>query len=475
MEDRSLPGPRSGHGIGVGSRGEPSPHRHDPEVDESENSLPEANQTAPLAARTAPTKLSTASVAVVESGDWKEAIADTAVPEGSLFGPEIGCRNVLDCTIASRVFEDMRKYEGFLVLPVTRTFTARHRSKDVSAKLLDREKVHQSKTEDAELLPCLEAFRVALEDQLPAIMVGTHDRETESFADGPKARELIKAYPEVRIRCFDTVTVMQCYTEAPGVAVSRVLDEALAGWRSRVVQWAMVTIRMTIAKKQKDVRKGPNLKRSGGWGQVLAKWAGSLFEGKPVDEYHEDPIEGHETIGGLRRTARSVAKLPGVMLAGAKLGRKLDGYLDEKPEITTFVLSLIDDGQKVLHDKSADTHNRCSPDCKSCKLKAITEEVRAVVVTFLDVEDSAPVDDGNGLSTELRPGIFEAWRRASGDPETEVETWLRKGAPCGLTEFPRNTGVFAAADAEDGKTDPSEILDENPIVHAAKIDEVKMP
>jgi len=70
----------------------------------------------------------------------------------------------------------MRKYEGFSGLPVTRTVTAKYRSKDVSAKLLDREKMHQRKTEDAELLPYLEAFRVALEDQLPAIMAGTHDR-----------------------------------------------------------------------------------------------------------------------------------------------------------------------------------------------------------------------------------------------------------------------------------------------------------
>jgi len=124
-----------------------------------------------------------------------------------------GCRNVLDCTIASRVLEDLRKYDGLLILPTTCTVTVEYRSRDTSAKLLGREKVHQRKTEDAELLPYLEAFRVALESQLPAIMVGTHDLETESFADGLKARELVKAYPEVKIRRFDTVTVMQCYTE----------------------------------------------------------------------------------------------------------------------------------------------------------------------------------------------------------------------------------------------------------------------
>jgi len=424
--------------------------------------------------------LSAASIAVVESREWKEAIADMAVPEESLFGPEIGCRNVLDCTIAARVLEDLRKYDGLLILPMTSTFTVKYRSRDTSARLLDREKVHQRKTEDAELLPYLEAFGVALESQLPAIMVGTHDPETESFADSLKARELIKAYPEVKIRRFDTVTVMQCYTDSPGAAVSRALEGALAGWRSRVIQWAMVNIRLTMAKKQKEVHKGPSLKRSGGWGQVLAKAArrqmygrraGILFEGKPVDEYHEDPIEGHETIGGLRRTARSVAKLPGVTLAGAKLGKELDGYLDGKPEITTFILDLIDEGQKVVHDESTGSCDRCSSGCKGCKLKEITEEVRTVISTYLEAEDTEPVNDGNGMSTELRPGIFEAWRRASGDPETEVENWLRTGAPCGLTEFPKNTGVFAAADAQEETTDPSDILDENPILHATKVDE----
>ena len=88
------------------------------------------------------------------------------------------------------------------------------------------------------------------------------------------------------------MTVMKCYTEAPGAAVCRVLDEALAGWRLRVVHCVMVNIRMTIAKKQKE--------------EV--------------------------------------------------------GYLDGKPDITIFVLNLIDDGQEVLHEEPIVKHNRCSPD-----------------------------------------------------------------------------------------------------------------
>ena len=39
------------------------------------------------------------------------------------------------------------------------------------------------------------------------------------------------------------------------------------------------------------------------------------------------------------------------------------------------------------------------------------------------------------------------------------------------TEFPKNTGVFAAADVEEEKTEPSDILDESPILHATKVDE----
>jgi len=63
-----------------------------------------------------------------------------------------------------------------------------------------------------------------------------------------------------------------------------------------------------------------------------------------------------------------------VTLAGAKLGRELDGYLDGKPEITTFILGLIDEGQKVVHVGSTEMRDRCSSECKRCKLKEITEE-----------------------------------------------------------------------------------------------------
>ena len=63
----------------------------------------------------------------------------------------------------------------------------------------------------------------------------------------------------------------------------------------------------------------------------------------------------------------------------------------------------------------------------------------------------------------------EAWRLASGDPDTEVESWLRFGGPTGIEYMPNNVGVFASVDSEDIE-DPTLLLVSEDSKGATKVD-----
>ena len=46
------------------------------------------------------------------------------------------------------------------------------------------------------------------------------------------------------------------------------------------------------------------------------------------------------------------------------------------------------------------------------------------------------------VSTELQAQLFEHWREAANDVETEVPQWLAVGAPAGILHHARTVGVF---------------------------------
>ena len=68
--------------------------------------------------------------------------------------------------------------------------------------------------------------------------------------------------------------------------------------------------------------------------------AGIHFEEKTVG-VRDDLIEHESYIGDLRRTVKSVSKLPSVTVAGGKLGNALDQYLLAQPHAVKLITQLL--------------------------------------------------------------------------------------------------------------------------------------
>jgi len=84
---------------------------------------------------------------------------------------------------------------------------------------------------------------------------------------------------------------------------------------------------------------------------MCGRKGGIHFKDKTVDV--RDDLNEHESyIGGLRRTARSVSKLPSVIVAGGKLGNAIDQYLLEQRHVVKVITQSLHDGLEVAHDGS---------------------------------------------------------------------------------------------------------------------------
>ena len=69
------------------------------------------------------------------------------------------------------------------------------------------------------------------------------------------------------------------------------------------------------------------------------------------------------------------------------------------------------------------------------------------------------------------PGLFRAWKKTSGDPDTEVEGCLETGGSCCILVGPVNVGVFAPVVDAEQPSDPFDILMDQPVLSHTRIDE----
>ena len=179
------------------------------------------------------------------------------------------------------------------------------------------------------------------------------------------------------------------------------------------IKRSVAAARHAIASRRIRRSSMTTFKRSGQWSQTLAKVArnhmygrkaGIHFEDKTV-EVRDDPLEHEAYVGGLRRTARAVAKLPSVMVAGGKLGTAFDQYLQEQPQVVTFITQLLHDGTEVAHDRGE--QDVCTSSCRQCELERVTRSATEVFMDVTGAEDASAVDDGRGILTSpVDTGVF---------------------------------------------------------------------
>ena len=74
------------------------------------------------------------------------------------------------------------------------------------------------------------------------------------------------------------------------------------------------------------------------------------------------------------------------------------------------------------------------------------------------------------IATNLRLGIFSAWRVTSHDPDDQVERWLSEGGRVGIEEHPADKGIFPLSTQSEEVDDPFELLDHEPFLPSAEIE-----
>jgi len=162
----------------------------------------------------------------------------------------------------------------------------------------------------------------------------------------------------------------------------------------------------------------------------------------PLRQPQEDVRANQEriAIGGMRRAASAVAKVPSLVPVGRKMRSLLEGILDQYEGLEDSCLRAIG---------SAEDDPGPSED--------VLEHIRSNVAGMLGCTDWQPVENGS-ISTEIRAGLLEAWRKAAGDPDWAVTQWLTTtGVPAGLRRQPEDCGIFPRNEPDE-ECDPEEMF-----------------
>ena len=148
-----------------------------------------------------------------------------------------------------------------------------------------------------------------------------------------------------------------------------------------------------------------------GLAQAGGRRAGILMEHRirPDPQPSVEALKA-SAVGGLRRCAASVAKLPLATEAGRVAGQRMDAYLAAHPEAVDAVANMI--GRQVACE--------CGTvgTCASCALRSAAVGYLKAFGEVVGCTDLDPSRGAKGVSSDLRPGVFEAWISYSHDPDT---------------------------------------------------------
>jgi len=194
--------------------------------------------------------------------------------------------------------------------------------------------------------------------------------------------------------------------------------------------------------------------------QALSGKTGILRKHPGISDQQRDVKASEEdrAVGELRRAHTAVHKVTTLGQAGCVCGSELDRHLKKHSEDVQLISRLGQRAIKVQHDRTK--HGKCAQGCDACLREEATQRFRQALAEIMVAKDVEPVARSNHVAMNLRPRIFGAWQKFSGDPDTEVAKWLVEGGPCGITVFPKDVGVFPKAPAtEELVIDPGDLLD----------------
>lgn len=129
-------------------------------------------------------------------------------------------------------------------------------------------------------------------------------------------------------------------------------------------------------------------------------------------------------VGGMRRPAATLAKVPGLQGVGRLVREVLDRVVDEYPDLLR--LAVPGEGEQVW----AECRATLEPDLVGRLGRALGARSTAL-----------------GPCSRWRAGLVEAFLREAGDPEVHLPGWLRDGAPTGVAHPIPACGIFPSGGA----------------------------
>ena len=185
--------------------------------------------------------------------------------------------------------------------------------------------------------------------------------------------------------------------------------------------------------------------RAGYWSNTLVRKSSHIIEPRtrigwtlPLREQARTEPTAVDYLGGLRKTASAVAKLPQARAVGSKV-REL---VVESFRVNEGLL------QRCLAAIGDDSED-CGPQEEDLRV------FRQRLGELLGTQDIEPLNAEENSST-LCGGLLEAWTKMAGDPDLEAAGWPRLGAPAGILLHPQQVGVFPPAVEDADIIDPEE-------------------
>lgn len=173
-------------------------------------------------------------------------------------------------------------------------------------------------------------------------------------------------------------------------------------------------------KDNEEARKG--LEWKGGDGKY-----GLLKEPKKK----EDLPRALAYVGGMRMPHKSIAKFPTVQTLGYKMRDLWKTFIYKYPEALEVA--------EQYGTEECKFNEEVVKAWKNCLTSLWGEGEPEEVILKANTDYVSPVDTK----------MLEAWRKKSGDPESHVVTWLRKGCPLGIEEEIGVSGIFPPNENEE--------------------------
>ena len=145
-----------------------------------------------------------------------------------------------------------------------------------------------------------------------------------------------------------------------------------------------------------------------------------------------------ECVGGMARTSRCVAALPGNLVAGGRVREVLTTFIRDHPDVVRQCGAAI--GSEAPGEVPAES---------------LLDELRRRLASHFGVTDIGPASNYDCTSS-IRAELLSAWALRAGDPGAAAASWVVNGAPAGILSEPLLAGVFPLADPAQGELlDPS--------------------